>query len=573
MDRRDRREPEEQLPEVDVMIVPAGKIVDSLARQIRLTGMAYPLFDIAALVVAKPERFGVRYSVAKRADGSPACPLFLCDLDQTLFPSQDDAVRHVLRKHFDTFYQTERIPIDPPKGNYTFVAQCGLSGKILGPPNFHDYQNQLRKLHASRYSKMPFDRFKGKVKIVRDEEIVKKWLEDQSFKTEYICLNVSDELKLPSREAVEQHFREVHLDNIIKRVNSHVITSTALTEQPSRAIKELYRRAFSQQQRFPIKVVHELSQQFASKGLQFFKVNKTVTHVAVARPRFLDTQLTPVADAIRGILEYINATPECNRRTLLEALAPAAPDAAAEPVEADAPAKDGESDEAPALADGTVARLSPEAQAIHDDLHWLIHEGHVIEFASGVLETAKAPKNQQARDAAEAYEKKRKRNPGQARKKGGPRAKTQAESKSSEVDVEPAAVASSSTEEPAVAPGESSDPKPSVAVEASASQGQDSVETAQETDNAPSAEPTDGAPEVQAEKAQGETPVDESDASDPVEAAPEAANDGEAAPKTTQSPDDSIEASTEDAAINADEPAPSTEGGEPVSDPANPTPS
>ena len=29
--------------------------------------------------------------------------------------------------------------------------------------------------------------------------------------------------------------------------------------------------------------------------------------------------------------------------------------------------------------------------AIISDLHWLIHEGHVIEFASGVLEAAKAP--------------------------------------------------------------------------------------------------------------------------------------------------------------------------------------
>lgn len=394
------------------MIVPAGKVVDSLAKQIRLTGMAYPLFDIAALVVAKPERFGVRYGVAKRADGSPACPLFLCDLDQTLFPSLDEAVRHVLRKHFDTFYRAEQIPIDPPKGNYTFVAQCGLSGKILGPPNFHDYQNQLRKLHAERYSKMPFEHFKSRVKIVRDEEVVKKWLEDRSFKTEYICLNVPDELKLPSREAVEKHFHEVHLEVIVKQVNSHVITSSALTEQPSRPIKELYRRTFSQQQKFPIKVVHELSQQFSSKGLQFFKVNKSVTHVAVARPRFLDFETTPVADAIRGILEYINATPGCNRRTLLEALAPVVEAPVADASAAEAPVT-----EAPALPDARVARLSPAAQAIHDDLHWLIHEGHVIEFANGKLETAKAPKNPQARDAAEAYEKKRKRKPDQPNKK------------------------------------------------------------------------------------------------------------------------------------------------------------
>ena len=35
--------------------------------------------------------------------------------------------------------------------------------------------------------------------------------------------------------------------------------------------------------------------------------------------------------------------------------------------------------------------LTTEQQAVLNDLHWLIHQGHVIEFASGMLETAKKP--------------------------------------------------------------------------------------------------------------------------------------------------------------------------------------
>jgi hypothetical protein len=34
---------------------------------------------------------------------------------------------------------------------------------------------------------------------------------------------------------------------------------------------------------------------------------------------------------------------------------------------------------------------APEVTAIIGDLHWLVHQGHVIEFASGALETAKKP--------------------------------------------------------------------------------------------------------------------------------------------------------------------------------------
>ncbi len=139
-------------PEIIVSLLPDEAGVESLSRQIRLGGRAYPLFDIARLILQKPERQQVRFEVKKDAEGKTIQPLFLCALDDTLWLSEDEVVQHVLGKHFATFYQAERTATEPPKGVYTFVAQCGMSGAILGPPNYHDYQNQLRKLHTERFS-------------------------------------------------------------------------------------------------------------------------------------------------------------------------------------------------------------------------------------------------------------------------------------------------------------------------------------------------------------------------------------------------------------------------------------
>ena len=136
-----------------------------------MTGRAYPLFDIAQMILQKPERHAVAFSVVKNAEGKPSQALFVCALDDTLWLSEDEAVGHVLKKHFVTFYQAERTATEPPKGRYTFVAQCGMSGVVLGPPNHHDYQNQLHKLHSERYSRMPFEVYKSRVRIVRDEEV------------------------------------------------------------------------------------------------------------------------------------------------------------------------------------------------------------------------------------------------------------------------------------------------------------------------------------------------------------------------------------------------------------------
>jgi hypothetical protein len=352
-----------------------------------MTGRAYPLFDIAQMILQRPDRLSVIFNIKKNAEGQPIQSLFVCALDDTLWLSEDEAVAHVLKKHFGTFYQAERTATEPPKGKYTFVAQCGMSGIILGPPNHHDYQNQLRKLHAERFSRMPFEMYKSRVKIVRDEEVVKKWVEDQSWKTEYVCLNLPEPVRLASMEAVEKHFRETHKENIIKKVETHTLTGSAARSLRDSELVRLVRTVWEDQRRFPLQIATSLSQQFATHGLQFFKVNKTITHVSVARPHYLDMEATPVSEGVKRIVEFINARPKSNRRQLVESLAPSPPPAPVLVVPVTEPAQiEGQPATTPAVPGPT-----PEQTAVISDLHWLIHQGHVIEFANGILETAKRP--------------------------------------------------------------------------------------------------------------------------------------------------------------------------------------
>ena len=259
------------MPEITVTFLPDENGVESLARQIKMTGRAFPLFQIAQIVLQKPERYSVQLGVKKKADGTIAQPLFVCALDDTPWLSEDEAVAHVLRNHFATFYQAERTAIEPPKGKYTFVAQCGMSGAILGPPNHHDYQNQLRKLHAERFSRMPFEVFKARIKIVRDEDVVKKWVEEQSFRTEYTCLNVPEPLKLPNREEVEKHFRAVHKDTIIKPVESHTVGGVLSRNLRCRELQQLVRNDWERQKYFPLQLATGLSRQFSHARPAFFQ--------------------------------------------------------------------------------------------------------------------------------------------------------------------------------------------------------------------------------------------------------------------------------------------------------------
>ena len=132
------------------------------------------------------------------ATQSAAASLFANSTFQWL-SEQEEAANHALDKHFVTFYQSEKQPTDSPKG-VPFVAQCGMSGVILT----HRITTIIRTSSASTrnvFRECPSS-CKSRVKIVKDEAVVKNWVEDQSFRTS-TCLNVPETIKLNSRSEVK----------------------------------------------------------------------------------------------------------------------------------------------------------------------------------------------------------------------------------------------------------------------------------------------------------------------------------------------------------------------------------
>jgi hypothetical protein len=372
---------------------PAG--VASLARQVKLSARAYPLLEIAGLVIQKPDRYEITFRPMRDKEGKALIQFFVCSLDESIWLSEAEAVRHALKAHFDTFYQVEKQPCDPPKGVWTLVAQ--FDEIILGPPNYHAYQDKLREVHAQRAPRLPFDVFKSKVRMVKDEAVVKSWLESQSSRLQFTTLNVEEPQTLHSMSAVEEHFRAKHAANVVKRVDSWALNRQPNAPRLPEALTRVLRVSLERERRFPIRTMTALSGAFAHAGLQFFKRDKTAVHVAVARPHYLDLENILVQPGIKRIIEFINSTPGATRKKLLAALAPspvveaAAPEVAAAAVVEPTP----ESPAAPAAevaaAPPAVVQPTGEQQALLSDLHWLVHQGHVIEFASGLLETAKKP--------------------------------------------------------------------------------------------------------------------------------------------------------------------------------------
>ena len=365
-------------PQLDLRVdfIPDEQGVGSIAKEIKLTGRAYPLFQIALLILNRPSRYTIKLSTQKKTGENIGQRLFQCKLDGTAWLTEEQCVRHGLSSHFEDFYETKKTETEGPKGNFTFVAQCGVTEEYLGAPNHHNYQNILISFHAERLSRMPFEKFKSRIRIRKEEEAVQAWLEQAKWKTQYVTKKCESEVTFEKREEVDKHFRESHLADVVEEMDSLTVSGeSARTMSDPKMLAEFIKDQWHRQKHFPMQLSTHLSKIFSGMGLQFFKKDKKVTHVSVARPNFLEVELEPVSEGIKRITQFIDSVSNCTRRQILEQLG------GLEPV--------GQSDEEEPPA---VPVQTEEQKQIISDLHWLIHQGHVLEFSNGIIETAKRPR-------------------------------------------------------------------------------------------------------------------------------------------------------------------------------------
>jgi hypothetical protein len=364
----------------EIKFVPEPRGVDGLLKQIKSTAKTYSLFELARLVLEKSARYLVEF---QRKSGPS---LFQVVADGTLWLSESDAAARILATQLDKFYRLERIAVEPPKGASPIIAQCGMSGVLLGPPNLHDYQLKVQKLHAERYGNMAFDIYKARIRMVRDEESIQKWRDEQSSQNVYFPLEAPEGTEpepLKNLAEVAEHFQKNHAATAIINPGDHFTApGSAPVNDSAPAVIEFTRRELDNLIRFPLPLANNLGQKLAGGGLQIFKAHENITYVSVARPKMLDRQTNPVSESLAAILDYLESNAGKPRAEQWKALL-----------------------ELPTLPSDPALRES----ALLRDFHWLLLQGHVIDFASKGLEI---PRRQPARPPQERSEKPQKnRNP------------------------------------------------------------------------------------------------------------------------------------------------------------------
>lgn len=341
-----------------IEFIPEQRGLDEIAKQIKSEGKAYPLFELARLILQKPERYHLRFLKLPSTTKNPS-RIYQSLLDEGLWLSEKELIAHVLKNYRDRYYKVEKIEVEPPKGSYTSLAICGMSQTILGPSNHHEYQAKVRQLHSERFSHVPFEVFKSRITMVRDEAMMEQWKKDQSLQeifTPCAPLVESEVEKLTGFAQAEDHFKKEYASTVIKEISEEIfLPAAAGTNLSDYSIKSAIQQALQELRRFPLPLSHLLGQELTHRGLQIFKAHENIVYISVARPRSLsqETSLSPSLIALIKAIESHQKSPRAEQWQVMLQSRPR------------------NSDETEEQHESAIAK----------DLSWLIHEGYIMNYA------------------------------------------------------------------------------------------------------------------------------------------------------------------------------------------------
>jgi len=353
--------PAEPPAEVAIEFIADPRCLQAVIQQVQTGSRAFPLFGLARVFLEKPERHRVRIT-----SRNAAVPLHQCGEDGPVSLDSRGPEKEAFEKLWERYYSKETIQRDPPKGNYSNVARCRLSGTLLGPTNHHSYQSALRKLYEERFQRrMSFQDYQREIEVVSDPKLVEAWKESARSSVRFTTLAEPEPLQFESAAAAEEHFRKTYLQREMRAGERFEISGPTSRELLDRRLGAAIRQEWEKERRFPVIFGQHLRREFAGAGLHIFKYHKRVLFVSAIRPVPLkNTERTSFSENVTEILRVIERKPRCARSDLAAAIFQSKP-------EADHP------------------NLKA---ALAGDLRWLIQSGHVIEFHDGTLDLPPAPR-------------------------------------------------------------------------------------------------------------------------------------------------------------------------------------
>lgn len=411
----------------------------AMVKAVRASCRTYQLFEITKAVLEKNDRFVVVLQRARpvrpeRSGSAPApavegenparpsaekpAPLYMSLPDHLPFDTEDAAIQHVLSNNLAAFFDAQEVEVEAPKGNFPIINKCGVTGELLGPPNYHRYQQILQQHHATKLPRMSFERFRDGIVSVREPEVAAQWLEKMKKATRYTWKTPpaktgtippfetapATETPVPAAEPVAESAPEtpppavtpavsfdnleearLHLlanarDKVVRAVENVRFHGKLIETLPPGEIRRAVEGHVERQRRFPLDTANALRGRLRRENFTIFKKgSRGVSYVCAVKRRFrVPGQV--FSDTIAALIDFIEKHSMIHVKDLPKAFLG---------IDVTATVNTAPAHEVPPHSQAPFATLpSDQAEKLRkmgNDLRWLVMEGYVTEFSDGKL--------------------------------------------------------------------------------------------------------------------------------------------------------------------------------------------
>ena len=388
-DKKAKREP--FAFSMEVLFYPEDAPFNKLSDIMKASKRTYQLFDIAEIILEKPERFVVLAKNLPDAEGN-AKPLYCAQPFNLPFEDEAAAKTAAVDAKFDELFVSEEIDAEPPKGEFQVVNRCSITGDLLGAPNWHKYGEAVREYHSRKFPKMPFEKFSASIESVRDADQIAAWLETMKKKTVFKLKEPQEGApeSFDTREAARAYISEKFGAELVRTYEQVRMRGEYVAKLPFGRIRRNIEEACRKQKKFPIVTANNLRGRLRRSGFTVYKRgSKGFAFVSTIKRKFI-FEGESLSEVPQKIFDFITANPAIRAADLpykylgLEAPKSEAKSKTlaqehsegAETLESQKPAESAE------LPDETKALLS----SVWSELAWLVSEGYVVEYADGTLQ-------------------------------------------------------------------------------------------------------------------------------------------------------------------------------------------
>ncbi|MDR0393500.1 MAG: hypothetical protein LBH52_04740 [Puniceicoccales bacterium] len=286
---------------IDINLRPQEAALGVLINTLRNSYKTYQLFPLIHLFLEKEDRF---FIVLNGRQNSSFKGFYVVS-KKIPFLSMEGALDYTVHQNWAQYFKEECVALEKPKGNFQSVKRCGITGTLLGPPNYHLYADLLREHYENNLKgRCAYESFLSQIKNEHTVEVVEAWLTGMTRGRRFRLL-ADPEICFMSKEAAKKYLLENSDLNLIQKVSRIKLAVSDVSQIVDFDLKKMIENFLDDEKKLPVKTANFFRGRLHYAGFHIYKKGRNGISYVCAVKRKIRNTTTQFSESISKLIEVI----------------------------------------------------------------------------------------------------------------------------------------------------------------------------------------------------------------------------------------------------------------------------